>query len=241
MIRIPRIARVAAALVVLSAAGAARAGAQMSSANTGRISPRGTNQAQIDRALREFGFDPRALRRDQQRALDDTWRRLLPEAEPYRYPLNPAQATAIVYLALVHGREGRGGWGNGGWDRDNDGRDNGGRGNDGRGGGWDRGGSWNGAAGECVTLNRRVYDADNAVDGDRSSLFLDDGQKRDVRAAAREAQRIAVDHGWRRVADRAGDVITAASETLPNRDAVRGRVQELKRAVDERCGQDDGG
>jgi hypothetical protein len=239
MIRIHRIAGVAAALFVLSSAGAVTAQAQMSSANTARVSPRGTNQAQIERALREFGFDARRLRRDQQQAIDDAWRRLLPEADPYRYPLNPAQATAIVYLALVHGREGRGGWGNGGWDRGGDGRDNdgrdGGRGDD----GWDRGGSWNGATGECVSLNRRVYDADNAIDGDRSSLFLDDGQKRDVRAAAREAQRIAVDHGWRRVADRAGDVITAASETLPNRDAVRGRVQELKRAVDERCGQDD--
>ena len=240
MLRIHRIAGVAAALVVLSSAGAAGAQAQRSSASRARITSRGANQAQIDRALREFGFDPRSLRRDQQRAIDDAWRRLLPEADAKRYPLNPAQATAIVYLALGHGREGRGGWGNGGWSSGGWDRNGNGRDDDGRDDGWNRGGSWNGGAGECVSLNRRVYDAENAIDGDRSSLFLDDGQKRDVRAAAREAQRIAVDHGWRRVADRAGDVITAASETLPNRDGVRGRVQELKRAVDERCGQDDG-
>jgi hypothetical protein len=243
MTRISRIARAAAAAALLSLGGVAAASAQApSSPYTTRTTTRGASQPQIDRALREFGFNPSTLRRDQQRAIDDAWRQLLPDANPYRYTLNQAQATAIVYLALVHGRGERGGWNGDGRDDDprggwNGGGDNGyGRGSDGYGrddSGYNRGGD-----AQCVALNRRVYDIENAVAADTRSLFLGDAQRRDVRAAAGDVQRMAVDRGWRRVADRASEIISAVGDNMPERSDVSGRVQALKRAVDESCGQD---
>jgi len=246
------LSRAAVLAAVLAFACAVAAPAQPSAAPPAgaysRAPGRGPGQLQINRALREFGFDAASLRRDQLRAIDDAWRRLLPDADPYRYALNDAQATAIVYVALVHGRQGHGG-AYGGWKGrgDDDGYGRGGagngRGDDGYGrGGWagrgDDDGYGRGGA-QCVDLNRRVYDVENAVNGDTRSLFLDDGQKRDARAAAREAQRIAVDNGWRRVADRASEVIAAVGDNLPTRRDVAARVQALKGAAAESCGQDD--
>jgi hypothetical protein len=256
-IQITRAAAAAAILALVAVPAAAQSSSVQAPGaySSSRMASRGPDQRMIDRAMREFGFDPSSLRRDQQRAIDEAWRQLLPDASP-GHALNPAQATAIVYLALVHGRQGRGGW-NGGWngqgDDDGYGRGGGyGRGSDdgygrggsaGRGGddGYGRGGDdgYGRGSAQCVDLNRRVYDVENAVNGDTRSMFLNDEQKRDARDAAREAQRIAVDRGWRRVADRASDVIAAVGDNLPSRSDVNARVQALKSAAGESCGQDD--
>jgi hypothetical protein len=235
MVRLRRFVRLAAAAASLSLVGAAAA----QSAN--RYPPRvqfRVPQPQIDRALAEFGFDANRLRPEQQRALQSAWRDLLPDADPGRYALNSAQATAIVYLALVHGRDRRGGWGGDprdGW--------NGGYGRgDGYGGGYDGGngsygrGEGYGTGASCAALSRRVLDAENATDEQDRTLFLDDEHKAAVRTAAREAQRMAVERGWRDVADRASDVVSAVSEPLPERTAVAARVGALQHAAIDACG-----
>jgi hypothetical protein len=236
-------AGLSAAVLALSFASVASAPAQ-SPTNTpySTRSVRAPNQPAVDRALRELGFDPYRLRPDQQRAIDSTWGLLFPGMNQYRSTLNSSQATALVYVALVHGRERRGG-GQGGYDdygRNGNGRDEYGRGGTdrddyGRGGSGDdrygRGGA------QCVDVNRRVYDVENAVNNGTRSMFLNDAQKRAVRENAREVQRLAVDRGWRRVSDRAGQVIESVNENIPERSDVLERVQALKSAVDESCGQ----
>ena len=237
-------ARLSAAVLALSFASVASAPAQ-SPTNTpyGTRSIRAPNQQAVDRALREFGFDPYRLRADQQRAIDSTWGLLYPGTNQYRNPLNSSQATALVYVALVHGRERRGG-GQGGYDdygRNGNGRDDYGRGGNDR-DDYGRGGSGDDRYGrgtaQCVDVNRRVYDVENAVNNGTRSMFLNDTQKRAVRESAREVQRLAVDRNWRRVSDRAGQVIESVNENLPDRDDVLERVQALKTAVDESCGQE---
>ncbi|HET7232009.1 MAG TPA: hypothetical protein VFJ16_18530 [Longimicrobium sp.] len=242
------IARLSAAVIALSLASVAAAPAQSTTPSANRAPIRAPNQPSVDRALREFGFDPYRLRAEQQRALDSTWGLLYPGTSQYRTSLNSSQATALVYVALVHGRRGGAGrddYGRGGWGRDDYGRDrgNGGDGwNDGR-NGRDGRDDWNddrnGRGGaQCVDVNRRVYDVENALRNDNRSLFVNDAQKRAIRESARDVQRQAVDRGWRRVADRAQDVIASVNENIPERDDVLERIQALKDAVDESCGQD---
>lgn len=249
-------ARLAAAVLALSLAGVAAAPAQSTVPNTQRPGIRAPNPPAVERALREFGFDPYRLRADQQRALDSAWDLLFPQTNRYRATLNSSQATALVYVALVHGRERRGGYGRGGYGDDygRGGYDQGGsgRGGYGRGGygqdddddrdddGYARGGRDGRGGAQCVDVNRRVYDVENAFTSDSRSLFVTDAQKRSIRESAREVQRLAVDRGWRRVEARAGELIESVNESMPERDEVRGRIQALKNAVDESCGQDGG-
>lgn len=240
-------ARLTAAVLALSLAAVAAAPAQSTVPNAQRSGIRAPNPPAVDRALREFGFDPYRLRPDQQRALDSAWGLLFPQLGRYRTSLNSSQATALVYVALVHGRDrDRGGWGRtggrddygrGGYDRDDrdDGRDDDyDRSGNGRGGYDGRGGA------QCVDVNRRVYDVENALTSDNRSLFVNDAQKRAVRESAREVQRVAIERGWRRAADRAGEVIASVNENMPEREDVLARIQALKNAVDESCGQDGG-
>jgi len=238
-------ARLAAAILALSLAGVAAAPAQSPVPNTQRSGVRAPNPPAVDRALREFGFDPYRLGADQQRALDSAWGLLFPQMNRYRGTLNSSQATALVYVALVHGRErdrrggyGRGGYGDdygrGGYDRNDDNR------GDNRDDNYDRGGNAdrNGRGGaQCVDLTRTVYDAQNALAANNRSRFVGEGQKRTIREAAREVQRVAIERGLRRVADRAGDVIASVDENMPEREDVLGRIQALRDAVDESCGQ----
>jgi len=249
---IHHVARLSAAVLALSLASVGSAPAQTTAPYGTRAPVRAPNQPSVDRALREFGFNPNGLRAEQQRAIDSAWGLLFPGVSQYRTTLNSSQATALVYVALVHGRQrGGGGWnGNGGRDDHNNGReDHGGwddrDGRDGRNGrdrdDWedrdDRGGR---GGAQCVDVNRRVYDVENALnDGGGRSLFLNDTQKRAVRESARDVQRLAIDRGWRRVADRAGAVIESVNESMPDRTDVRARVQALKSALDDSCGNDD--
>ncbi|HEX9935932.1 MAG TPA: hypothetical protein VGB15_02370 [Longimicrobium sp.] len=237
--------RLGAAVLAFSLAGAASAHAQAT--GTYRVPPARTpSQPAIDRALREFGFNPGALRADQQRALASTWPLLFPEVNRFRHSLNSSQATALVYVALVHGRERRGGWGQGDrdrWDgRDTDRYNDRGR-DDERDRDWNDGrGSRGGQRSQCVDVNRRVYDAENALNaGNNNMVFVDEEQKRAIREAARDVQRQAIDRGWRRVADSASAVIASVAEHLPDREVVEERVEALKRAVDESCGTRDRG
>ena len=74
------------------------------------LAVRPANHALLVRAVREAGYDPQRLRANEQQALRSAWSRLFPEADPRTYNLNAAQATALVYIALVYPRDGgRGG------------------------------------------------------------------------------------------------------------------------------------
>ncbi|HEX2201907.1 MAG TPA: hypothetical protein VHG91_01350 [Longimicrobium sp.] len=222
-----RTLRLAAAAAALALAAFAAAPVEAQSSSTTRRPPavpatntlRAANQALIDQALRQAGFRPGWLTPRQQDALDDAWADLLPEASPRRYRLNRAQATALVYLALVHDddhyddRPGPGypGPGHPGGDR----------------------------ARECREMDQRAYALGNIVDAEGASFFLTPQEKDRVRSLAQELQRTAVSRGDRAVADRAGGVIAAVSEPLPHKDQVRPRVQSLKRALEEACGRYD--
>jgi len=236
---IRHIARVAAAVIALSLAGAGTAQAQPGTPPATRIAARGTSQPALDRALREFGYNPGALRRDQQRALDDAWVRLFPEANRYRYTLNPTQATALVYVALEHDRDPRGGGGRG----DGYGRGNG----DGRGGWDDRNGNGgrdddrNGRGGsQCVEINQRLYDGENALSTGTRWSYVSAAENAPAREALRNVQRLAVERGWRRVADLSSEAMLSLNANFPVRADVLQRIQAIKTAVDESCGQGDG-
>jgi hypothetical protein len=161
--------------------------------------PRGDRH--VDEAVRYYGFHPARLRADQRLALDEVRGELFPEAR--RRPLNPAQATALVYMALVHPYErGRGG----GYPPVPPRRD------------------------DCSRAERLVYDLEIVVNGG-SSLFLSDDEKRRVRSLALEVQRGAADCRNHRAADLAGDVLGSVSPSLPQRSTVARHVRELKGAL----------
>jgi hypothetical protein len=59
-------------------------------------------QPAVDDALRSHGYRGDRLDRAQERALDDTFVELFPGLNPQWDRLNRTQATALVYMALVH-------------------------------------------------------------------------------------------------------------------------------------------
>lgn len=201
----------------------------------------GRNRVLIDEAARELGVRPSRLTTRQVSALEAAFPRLFPTENPRRYTLNRSQATALVYLALVHPRGTRGpGWD----DRDRDRYDEWDR-DRGRDGGWDDerpGGSRSALTRrECQEITTRAYEAANVIDAEGSSLFLDSGEKEQVRTLLREVQRIAASRGETAVADRAGAIIAGANQSLPSKRDLRPRAQALKSAVNQACrGQDYG-
>lgn len=224
--------RLGAAVLALSLAGAAAAHAQATGTYRTPSTTRTPSQPAVDRALREFGFNPVSLRADQQRALTSTWALLFPEANRFRTTLNSSQATALVYVALVHGRDRRGGWGQRDRDRWDD-RDNGRDRDDDRDDDWndDRGGR----GGQCVELNQRLYDAQNALGSSTWSNYVSAAQKGPTRESLRDVQRLAVERGWRPVADLASEAMALLNENYPVRAEVLQRIQAIKAAVDESC------
>lgn len=232
---IRHLARLAAAVITVSLASAATAQAQPGTPSATRIAGRGTSQPALDRALREFGYNPGTLRRDQQRALDEAWVRLFPEANRYRYTLNPTQATALVYVALAHSRDPRGGGGRGdgygrrdddgrgGWDDDRNG--NGGRDDDRDG----RGGS------QCAEVTQRLYDVQNALGSNARTNYVTPAQNGPARASLRDVQRLAVERGWRRAADLSSEAMLLLDANYPVRAEVLQRIQAIKAEVDASC------
>lgn len=203
------------------------------------------NQQLINQAVRDFGFRPSRLRRDDVLAIDRAWARVVPGVDRRRYALNQEQATAIVYLALVHRRGGYAGTGR--WD--DRGRDDGrwderdGRG-DGR---WDDRDDQDGGRfeetrgprpiGACGNVDVQAYELWNVVNAPRqATLFLNSEEKQQVRALATEIQREALRCGDRTVADRAADVIGSLSPTLPTREDVSRRARALRDATDTGSG-----
>jgi hypothetical protein len=184
------------------------------------------NEQLINQAVRRYGFRPSRLTDAQVRAINDAWAELLGPSTR-RAPLNRAQATAIVYLALVEPREGT-------YADRADEYDRPGGGYDGRpGNGYDgRPGSW---GAECDEMEADAYRLGNLVSAPRNDngLFVTDPERGRARALARQIQERAVQCRATSAADRASEVMAALADSLPRRSAVENRVNALKQAIQQ--------
>lgn len=193
---------------------------------------RGTgNEQLIQQAVRRYGYRPNRLSDAQVHAINRTWVELLGPGSR-RAPLNRAQATAIVYLALVEPREGA----HAGRDPVEDYDDGYGRPGDGYGrpgNGYGRPGYW---SAECDQMEGDAYRLGNLVSAPQSNtggLFVMDPERGRARALARQIQERAVQCRATGAADRAGEVMAALSEMHPRRSAVANRVDALKAAIQQ--------
>lgn len=204
--------------LALAAASHTSADAQASTARW-----RGTgNEQLIEQAVRRYGYRPNRLTDAQLHALNRAWADLMGPSTR-RVSLNRAQATAIVYLALVEPSEGAYA------DRDRD-DDRPGSGYGGGPGG--RPGTWSAA---CDEMEADAYRLGNLVSAPRGNggLFVDEPERGRARALARQIQERAVQCRATPAADRAGEVLAALSAQLPRRDAVENRVNALKLAIQQ--------
>lgn len=236
MIHIRKTLAFAALALALSAAGDARAQSSVQQAGVAHWSG-SRNEQLINQAVRHYGFRPNRLTRNQIEAIRDAWWELLGTGSGRR-PLSRAQATAIVYMALVHPYEeedwydqGRPG---GGW--------HGGGGSSRPGGGWDdRPGRDDDDVppyrpGEaCVRMEADAYRLENLVisAGGNGGLFIVDPEKGRARTLARQIQQRAVECRASAVADRASDIMAALAAPLPSRSDLQTRVNALKQAIQQ--------
>jgi hypothetical protein len=226
MLTIRKIACAAGLALALAAASHAPAEAQSTVARWRG----GGNEQLIDQAVRRYGYRPNRLTDAQVRAINNAWTELLGNTTR-RASLNRAQATAIVYLALVEPRDD----GRGGYDRPRDGYDrpqvedydNGyGGGYDGRPGGW---------GAECDQLEADAYRLGTLISAPESNsgLFVAEPERGRARGLARQIQERAVQCRATAAADRAGEVLALLSEALPERSQVERRVNALKQAIQQ--------
>jgi hypothetical protein len=229
MLTVRRAIYAAGLALALAAASHAPAHAQATAAHW-----RGTgNEQLLNQAVRRYGYRPNRLSDGEVRAINRAWVELLGPGSR-RAPLNRAQATAIVYLALVEPREDayagrppvedydRPG---GGYGRPGDGY---GRPDDGYG----RPGYW---AAACDEMEGDAYRLGNLVSAprDNGGLFVTDPERGRARALARQIQEQAVQCRATGAADRAGEVLAELSGALPRRDVVAQRVDALKAAIQQ--------
>lgn len=242
MIRIRKL--IALAAFSLALAPAAEARAQSSSPQSiqageyGMSRWRGSRNGQLlNDAVRYYGFRPNRLTNRQMDAIQETWYELFGST---RRTLTRAQATAVVYMALVHpyedegfyddGRPGR----PGGWDRPGGGHDRPGGGrNDRPGGGYDNVPPYRGDV--CLQMESDAYRLGNMISapGVNSGLFIVDPEKGQARTLARQIQQRAIECRATGVADRAAEVLTALSAPLPGRADLERRVDVLKEAIQQ--------
>lgn len=190
------------------------------------------NEHLINQAVRHFGYRPNRLSNRQVDAIQDAWYELF-GGQGGRHALTRRQATAIVYMALVHpyegdgfyqdGRPGRGRSG-GGWD-------------DRPGGGYDDPPPYRGDA--CTQMESDAYRLGNLIGAPEvnTGLFVVDPEKGRARALARQIQQSAIECRASSVADRATEVLSALSAALPGRSEVESRVTALKQAIQQTGGR----
>ena len=227
MLTIRTVLRAAALALALAAASHSPADAQASVARWRG----GGNEQLIDQAVRRYGYRPNRLTDAQVRAINNAWTELL-GSTTRRAPLNRAQATAIVYMALVEPRDdGRGGYEGprDDYDRPGNGYGNGGYDGDGYGG---RPGPWDA---DCEGMESDAYRLGTLISAPEinSGLFVVELERGRARSLARQIQERAVQCRATAAADRAGDVLSALSEPLPNRETVERRVNALKQAIQQ--------
>jgi hypothetical protein len=182
-----------------------------------------SNEQLIEQAVRRYGYRPNRLSDAQVRAINDAWTELLGPTTR-RVALNRTQATAIVYMALVHPYEDQR---PGGYDRPRD--DD----YDRPGGGYQGRPNWWSA--ECDEMEADAYRLGTLVSAPAANtgLFVQDPEKSRARALARQIQERAVRCRATAAADRADEVLAALSDGLPRRTVVAQRVDALKRAIQD--------
>ncbi|HEX6909768.1 MAG TPA: hypothetical protein VF142_05225 [Longimicrobium sp.] len=186
----------------------------------------GGNEQLIDQAVRRYGYRPNRLTNAQVRAIHNAWTELF-GTTTRRASLNRAQATAIVYMALVEPHErGQGGFGR---PRDDYDRPPVVEYDDGYGGGtsgWGAG---------CDQMQADAYRLGTLVSAPESNggLFVAEPEQGRARSLARQIQERAVQCRATAAADRAGDVLSLLSEQLPERSQVERRVNALKQAIQQ--------
>ncbi|HEX2076374.1 MAG TPA: hypothetical protein VHG08_01660 [Longimicrobium sp.] len=221
MIRFPKVLCLAALALAFSAAPHAQAAAQSSAAQSSIAHWRGGRSEQaIDQAVRYYGFRPHRLTRDQIHAIQRAWTELLGR-DAWTRPLSRAQATAIVYMALVHPYE-EDGW----YDEGRHGRGRGGR----PGGGYGDAPPYRGAE-ACVQMEADAYRLENVIISAGSGLFVTGPDRDRARTLARQVQQHAVECRAPSVADRAGDILRVLADALPSRSDLQTRVNLLKQAI----------
>lgn len=223
MIRIRKVLALAALALALASAADVQA---QSSTQAGVTRWRGSRSEQlINQAVRYYGFRPNRLTDEQVDAIQDTWYELFGSAG--RRTLSRAQATAIVYMALVHPHE-EDGW----YEDGRPGRNRPGGGWDDRpGGGYDDPPPYRDEA--CMQMESDAYRLGNLISAPEvnTGLFVVDPEKGRARTLARQIQQRAVECRASAVADRAADVLTALSAPLPSRTDLETRVNALKEAI----------
>lgn len=217
MIRIRKILAFTALALALSTAADAHAQAGVARWQGSR------SEQLINQAVRHYGFRPNRLTHRQVESIQDSWAELL-GVQGGRRTLTRAQATAIVYMALVHPLE-EDGW----YEEGRPGRR--------PGGGWnDRPGDDDGPPYRdeaCMQMESDAYRLENLVRAPErnTGLFVAEPEKGRARALARQIQQRAIECRASTVADRAADVLTALSAAMPERSHVAARVSSLKQAI----------
>lgn len=208
-------------------------GVQSASARSGWSRWRGSRSEQlINQAVRHFGYRPSRLTNRQVDAIQDTWYELF-GGQGARHALTQRQATAIVYMALVHPYQG-----DGFYEDDRPGRNRPGSGwNDRPGGGYDDPPPYGDDA--CTQMESDAYRLGNLISAPEvnTGLFVVDPEKGRARALARQIQQSAIECRVSTVADRAAEVLTALSAPLPGRSEVESRITALKQAIQQNGGR----
>jgi hypothetical protein len=157
-------------------------------------------QPAVEDALRAHGFRSDRLTRQQTRALEETHRDLFPDHDPRRQRLNRTQASALVYMALVHPLEA------------------------------ERGRGARAPGRGCESTALLVYDlGDLLTEHDRArSIFLSREEQQRLRDGAAEVQRAAVRCGNSRLADEASRLGVLASERMVERDRALRQIRSMK-------------
>ncbi|CAN5875145.1 hypothetical protein BH23GEM7_BH23GEM7_23840 [soil metagenome] len=158
----------------------------------------------VEDALRSYGLRSDRLTRAQERALEDTFSELYPDRDARRQRLNRTQATALVYMALVH--PGR---------RDAalpPGRP---------------------VGRACEMPARLVYELEDYFDAPRRGQprYLRDREQQQLQTSARDIQRQARSCGDFRLTDEATALVRMLAERRVEREQVAQQVDRMKAVV----------
>lgn len=156
----------------------------------------------VAEALRSHGLRPERLTRAQERALEQTHSELFPEGVGLRHRLNRTQATALVYMALVHPAR----------------RD--------QAGNWPRRPACERAADRVFELEE-LFDAP----GRGQPRFLRRDEQEALVDEARGIERLARGCGEHRLAEEASQLVSLTSAPRSDREQVARQVQRMKGVV----------
>jgi hypothetical protein len=156
-------------------------------------------QPALEEALRAHGYRPTRLSRAEERALANTLIELFPGFDVRRERLNPTQAAALVYMALVYeGRNVGTGWGS------------------------------QRAACETVSSRLGDAETAFAAPGRGQPRFLASSEQQRLRSVARDLSQHAEDCGERRLSEAADDLVRLTASQRVEREVAARQVARLR-------------